>query len=516
MCKYIRKYCGYGIDNYNSGGIGMFSKMRKHFNIIVLFMIIYLVLMLVVLIGEKSFYNSVCKEKETTINAETGNTKSFINEVISEASNNILLFEKTLIEEQASMTSVIMEKVFTKANDKGSVFALSNILLYSRENEYYNYQNKGVEGSFNVNDLDWVITGDEYYKSKVSYFYDEDLGENYMVVSQKILTDDMVIAMCYKSEEVSENVFVGQEGNCYLMSNEGKVVLANDSLNIGQDAFDKDLVLKSNNSIYSSTMNDTKEYKVGKNSYFVSISELTEDHCYVYIIDNKDEMKSAKGWFYRNLIFGILMTIIVVMVFIKAIISEGKISKMVSSKCEFINTVSEKIKKSLSSIDESAKYVIFESNNEAFITKANAIIDANKSIGFILDNISTYASMFKEDFENEKGEYTAIELMDEVQAIVSSSLKKKNIYMDVDVQADERLKFYGDRKQITAAIVNLISHSIDKTYQGGIDIVATCEEIFADKTKFILKVKDTSSGMEDNEVSELQERINGKPKKVKL
>ena len=111
-------------------------------------------------------------------------------------------------------------------------------------------------------------------------------------------------------------------------------------------------------------------------------------------------MKVVKGWFYRSIIFCILITIVVMLGFIKAFTAEDKIKRIVDSKYELVTNISDIIKKNLVGIDESAKYIIFESTNEAFINKANTIIDINKTIEFTLDNITTYAAMFKEDFES--------------------------------------------------------------------------------------------------------------------
>ncbi|MBE5934159.1 MAG: hypothetical protein E7262_00010 [Lachnospiraceae bacterium] len=494
----------------------MFSKARKHFNSIVLFMIIYIILVLFVFIGETMFKKDVQKDLESNINTQTKNTKNMVNEMINEASKNILLFEKTLVEKATSTTYVVMGDVFDEVKERNSVFELKNILLYSKESEYYNYENQGIDDTFNINDLSWVGEIEEYYDTKISYFYDEDLGENYIVVSEKIMSNDMVVAMCYSAEDISANVFLGTKGNGYVMNSEGKIVLAKDTLLIGKDGFTEDKVLKADNSIYSRAKGNTVAAKVNKNEYYVTVEDIVSDYAFVSILPNEEALEGVKGWYYKSIILTILMSVVVALGFLQAFVATDKINGVVDSKCTLLERIADEVKTQLALIGENTKYIVFESTNEKFISKANNITDVTKTIEFILDSVTTYSGMFKKDFQNEKGEYTAYELMEEVQSIVSCNAKKCNIYLNVNIESDERLKFYGDRKQITAAIVNLLNLSIGKTKQGGVDVVVSCDEIFADKTKFNINVKDSSAGMEDDEVAELQEKINSKKKKLNV
>ena len=493
----------------------MFSKIRKHFNIVIIFALFYVVLAILLMISEIAFHKSAYDEIVKAQSTYNSNMKNRVNDVVIEAVQNISLYEKNHVINSASSKSAVMNKTLEEIKALKPTYTVKNILLYTDQEEYYNYGNNGVGLNANNNDLKWKDGLDKNYEPKVSFFYDKDSSENYFVVSEKIDASNLIVAICYDAKEISDTVFIAEEGKFALVNNK-IAVLSNTASDIGQNIYKHDKVYGEQQDEIEGLSDETKKMKINRKDYYVSSSDFYQGNKFISIVEADNVGGKIDSYFYKNIVYIIIVTIIVVMAFVNSYFVNQKINNVIDSKFEYIDNISNDLKRSLITIDESANALFNEQNKDKIEDKAKVITSVSKLMGFKLNSAVSYAKMSKYDFKNEKGEYTAVEMMNDVRSIVGSEIKRNNIYLDIEIESDDRLKFYGDTNQVQAAIVNLLLWSIDRTVQGGIEVVFTCDEIFADKTNFTVKVKDTSAGMEEGEVAKIQELVLNKKRKANL
>ena len=295
----------------------MFSKIRKHFNIVIIFALFYLILSILLMFSEIAFHKSAYNEMVNAQSTYTNNVKNGINDVVVEGIKNISLYEKNQIINSSSSKSDVMKKTLDEINGMKLIYEVKNILLYTNQDEYYNYQNNGVIVNANSNDLKWKDGLNNSYEPKISYFCDKDSGEQYLVVSEKISTAGLVVAICYDAKDISDKVIVAEEGK-YVLMNKEEVVLSNEKSYIGKNFYKIDNTYGDKKEEIDVLSNETKKMKLGRKQSYVSSMDLSTGVKFVGIVDGDKVGGNIDSFFYKNIVYMIIMFIIIVLALINS------------------------------------------------------------------------------------------------------------------------------------------------------------------------------------------------------
>lgn len=124
----------------------------------------------------------------------------------------------------------------------------------------------------------------------------------------------------------------------------------------------------------------------------------------------------------------------------------------------------------------------------------------------IVNDILDFSKIEANMLSLEKIEFSCRQLLDEVSSSVIFSAKQKGVDFVKEIADDLNDVWLGDPVRVKQVLTNLVSNAVKFTHQGKVT-VAIYSEVNQGELEFVIVVKDTGIGMEQNAIDSLFERF---------
>ena len=123
-----------------------------------------------------------------------------------------------------------------------------------------------------------------------------------------------------------------------------------------------------------------------------------------------------------------------------------------------------------------------------------------------LEVVTKYMSNTIEDFknnhkENNQNSFFIKDIVDEIERILSTSLKEKAISLDISI--DENLSFRGDKNQLLQVIIVIINNAKDALMERNIFNAKIGIKATKESDKCLIKISDNAGGMTKSTIEKI-------------
>lgn len=118
----------------------------------------------------------------------------------------------------------------------------------------------------------------------------------------------------------------------------------------------------------------------------------------------------------------------------------------------------------------------------------------------LINDLLDFSKAEAGSFQFERVDFHLMELVEGVVLIQEAAVRDKGLTLTVDYVGALRDRYVGDPLRIQQLLTNLLANAVKFTDKGGIDISVGVADIWADRTRLVLKVSDTGIGIASEKV----------------
>lgn len=193
----------------------------------------------------------------------------------------------------------------------------------------------------------------------------------------------------------------------------------------------------------------------------------------------------------------------------KLVSDNMRISAANESKTLFLANMSHEIRTPLNAVLGFNEMILREAADEKVLEYAENIRTAGVSLRDIINSILDLTKIESGKMELIEGEYSMVQLLDNVSSMVSALAEEKGL--SFELQVDELLPecLWGDEHHIRQALVNLMTNAVKYTREGGVtfkvQLVKNADE--DGNCRILFSVKDTGIGIREEDRERLFEKF---------
>ena len=495
----------------------MFSKIRKHLNIMCLLLILLIAILGIILMGVYSI-DDYCQEYIISkVEAEGNTIDNDISCIMSNAENMLTILETSF----ASNSDVlgILNKIksteFIKKEDSivSNVYVIDNNLLYSMN------ENKSINAN-KAKETEWyqtAVNNKDIYVS--NSFEDFNTEEKCIAICKKISPNNVVAAVCIKIDTLINTLKPEEIEEAYVINQNNVIVASTSNLYTNVNTIDDSKKLPDGHKDIFKNLNvidGTEEMNTSGGRLLVSCTKSNDNLKCIVIRDKIVLIQNINNKYLEVLAMLVAAFLLIVGMCVVSVIYTRKVKEVNYSKCEFIESMAAEIKIPLDSINFYGKMMNNDIEDENITQCVNSILENTQSIAFVLNSAYDYSKIAINDLKIANNKYSVNSVIRNVEKVVRCDVQKNNVYFDSYMEGNEELNLYGDQRKIEEIIINLVKLSAQHTIQGGVELKVMYADLTVDRVNIMLVVKDTGVGMTDNELSDYAEELNNVPLSLKV
>lgn len=495
----------------------MFSKFRKHLNIMWLLLILLIGILGIVLVGVYSI-DDYCQDNIVSkIKSDDNVVENQINSIVSSGENILKMVEISL------SLSYDMKSSLKKFQDNSLISeensCIENVLVVQKSN-YYDLMNNSLNDINEISDMEWYTKALNSEDMFVSNTFEYKGDKKYVAMCKKTNDKKYIIAACINIEDLNQLLNIDSTENAYFL-NQNNVIITTSSGSsyININALDSQGQLPKGHADVFKNINiidETEEINTSGGRLLVSYINPKGSIYGVIIRDKTILIQDINNRYLEVLAMLIAAFLLIVGICIVATRYIVKVREVNNSKCEFIEEMATEIKVPLDSINYMGKMIHNEVDDENIIQQVNTILENTHSIAFALNCAFDYSKIATNDCKIENNNYSVKNIIRTVEKVVRCDVQKNNVYFDSYVEGNEDLKLFGDQRKIEEIIINLVKVAAHHTIQGGIELKVMYADLTVDRVNLMLVIEDSGVGMTDNELSDYSEELNNVPLSLKV
>lgn len=184
--------------------------------------------------------------------------------------------------------------------------------------------------------------------------------------------------------------------------------------------------------------------------------------------------------------------------------SSRKIERAGDAKRQFLRNMSYEIRTPMNSIINLSEIMLKREQSGETKSGINTIRSAAYDLLSIIDDVLTYARIDTGNMHLIEDTYSFEKLVREIVRTVSEDVKKKELYLDINIDGNIPRQLLGDSVTIRQIFLYLIFISIDFTSSGRIVLDINCErDDDAGQATFYCQVADTGKGLSQIDIQSL-------------
>lgn len=254
--------------------------------------------------------------------------------------------------------------------------------------------------------------------------------------------------------------------------------------------------------------------------FFLAMIAFIFEYCYLYsgILLPKDETSFYENvtFLFPDMAFCIISTVFLIVMLIyfqekfyryqqwKIKQSSRKIERAGMAKRQFLSNMSYEIRTPMNSIINLSEIMLKSEHSDETKSNVNTVRSAAYDLLTIIDDVLTYAKIDAGNMHLIEDTYSFEKLVREIVRIISEDVKKKELYLDLEIDGNIPKQLFGDSVTIRQIFLYLLFISIDFTASGRIILEISCERDEKDEmATFRCKVADTGKGLSQIDIQSL-------------
>lgn len=170
------------------------------------------------------------------------------------------------------------------------------------------------------------------------------------------------------------------------------------------------------------------------------------------------------------------------------------------AKSQFLATMSHEIRTPLNGILGMTELLRDTSLSDEQEDYVNSIKISGDTLLEVINDVLDFSKLESTNFKLSKSDFSMIDLFNEIETIVISRAREKDLYLKFVYDKTEKNYFHGDKTRIKQILLNIIYNAVKFTDQGGITV--TFEKL-DDNDSYRISVKDTGIGIKQKEIKRL-------------
>lgn len=495
----------------------MFSKIRKHLNIMCLLLILLIAILGIVLMGVYSI-DDYCQEYIISkIEAEDKVVDNDISYIISNAENMLSILEMSYASNSDVLRILnnIKSTEFIKKADSmvSDVYVIDNNLLYSMK------ENKNINAN-DAKESEWYKTVVDKKKIYISNCFDDfNSGEKCIAICKKINSNNVVAAVCIKISNLINKLKHEEIEEAYIINQNNVIVASTSNSYTNVNVIDDHKQLPKGHADIFKNLNiidGTEEINTLGGRLLVTCTKSNDNIKCIVIRDKTVLIQKINNKYLEILAMFVAAFLLIVGMCVVSFTYTRKVKKVNYSKCEFIESMAAEIKIPLDSINFYGKMMNNDIEDENIAQCVNSIMENAQSIAFVLNSAYDYSKISINDLKIVNNKYSIDSVICNVEKVVRCDVQKNNVYFDSYMEGNKELILYGDQRKIEEIIINLVKIAAHHTIQGGIELKVMYADLTVDRVNVMLIVQDSGVGMTDNELSDYAEELNNVPLSLKV
>lgn len=495
----------------------MFSKIRKHLNIMCLLLILLIAILGIVLMGVYSI-DDYCQEYIISkIEAEDKVMDNDISCIISNAENMLSILEMSYASNSDVLRILnnIKSTEFIKKADSivSDVYVIDNNLLYSMK------ENKNINAN-DAKESEWYKTVVDKKNIYISNCFDDfNSGEKCIAICKKINSNNAVAAVCIKISNLINKLKLEEIEEAYIINQNNVIVASTSNSYTNVNVIDDHKQLPKGHADIFKNLNiidGTEEINTLGGRLLVTCTKSNDNIKCIVIRDKTVLIQKINNKYLEVLAMFVAAFLLIVGMCVVSVIYTRKVKKVNYSKCEFIESIAAEIKIPLDSINFYGKMMNNDIEDENIAQCVNSIMENAQSIAFVLNSAYDYSKISINDLKIVNNKYSIDSVICNVEKVVRCDVQKNNVYFDSYMEGNKELILYGDQRKIEEIIINLVKIAAHHTIQGGIELKVMYADLTVDRVNVMLIVQDSGVGMTDNELSDYAEELNNVPLSFKV
>lgn len=495
----------------------MFSKIRKHLNIMCLLLILLIAILGIVLMGVYSI-DDYCQEYIISkIEAEDKVVDNDISYIISNAENMLSILEMSYASNSDVLRILnnIKSTEFIKKADSmvSDVYVIDNNLLYSMK------ENKNINAN-DAKESEWYKTVVDKKNIYISNCFDDfNSGEKCIAICKKINSNNAVAAVCIKISNLINKLKHEEIEEAYIINQNNVIVASTSNSYTNVNVIDDHKQLPKGHADIFKNLNiidGTEEINTLGGRLLVTCTKSNDNIKCIVIRDKTVLIQKINNKYLEILAMFVAAFLLIVGMCVVSVTYTRKVKKVNYSKCEFIESMAAEIKIPLDSINFYGRMMNNDIEDENIAQCVNSIMENAQSIAFVLNSAYDYSKISINDLKIVNNKYSIDSVICNVEKVVRCDVQKNNVYFDSYMEGNKELILYGDQRKIEEIIINLVKIAAHHTIQGGIELKVMYADLTVDRVNVMLIVQDSGVGMTDNELSDYAEELNNVPLSLKV
>jgi len=180
-------------------------------------------------------------------------------------------------------------------------------------------------------------------------------------------------------------------------------------------------------------------------------------------------------------------------------------NRNIIDKYAFLKNISYEIRGSINTIDGLSQVVIDSKDNNEIKEDLKDIRVASRELIDIINGMIDLSIIESGSLEIVKDNYNVYDMFNNINNIIESKLKDKNVKFIYKIAKDIPEVLLGDSERISQVILNLLGNSIKFTKNGSIKLEVSSVKN-SSTVRLIIKVSDTGEGIKKEELTNLFEK----------
>ncbi len=178
------------------------------------------------------------------------------------------------------------------------------------------------------------------------------------------------------------------------------------------------------------------------------------------------------------------------------------------SKSDFLASMSHEIRTPINAIIGMADVLEQSGINSSQSEYIKILKAAGENLSHLVNNILDYTKIETGDIELHDEEFSLGDALNDSVNLIMLKTHEKNIYLNMNVDAEVQLRLYGDLGKLRQILLNLLNNAAKFTNSGGIDLnVSEWQHATPGKYMLLFEIVDTGSGIPAAKIETIFERF---------
>ena len=352
----------------------------------------------------------------------------------------------------------------------------------------------------------------------VDPYIDEETGDIIITLARELLDVRSVVAMDLslgRFQSVVESA-AGEHDQIMVLDRNYRVVAHSDREQVGKEYLKEGETLGAAVvSGYRVSQSDSFQVEYDGTSYMVYAAKLDND----WICLSVRNMTTA----YRSLLFPLILTIVISLVFItlmiifmiwsnrKQVETEKKERDAESAiaanqaKSAFLANMSHEIRTPINAILGMNEMVLRECEDTRILDYSQIIRKAGNTLLGIVNDVLDFSKIESGKLDIFPVTYVLSSMLDEILSMISNRVEEKGLELHLETDRMIPGTLEGDEIRLKQIITNLLTNAVKYTENGSISLSLGYEDIIGDDENILLKVsvKDTGIGIRHDDMDRL-------------